>query len=750
MELRNSRVTQIALGIIAFLLIVFAVIVLDAYRQVRKIGVGSIWHIPSKIYSMPLTISCGDDISRIGLEQRLQRLRYRAVPEVRFPGEYSPEKDTMTIFLHGFSSPEGESNPTLVELRTEKGIVHEISEPGKGSRLEPVQLEPELLAEVFDETFEDRTIVSLDQCPADLHDAIIVTEDRRFYEHGGIDFRSVLRALLINLRQGEIVEGGSTITQQVVKNLFLTSERSIVRKARETLMAVLMEKVYSKQEIFSMYINEVYMGRWGHAGIHGMGRASRLFFDKDISDLDLAESALLAGIIRAPNRYSPYSNPNRAILRRNTVLELMLREDVITDAEFEHAQHTSIDVVPLEPVSRQAPFFIDHVITSLSDDYPVDLLSRGGYRIFTTLDAHMQLTSEELMHHVLSSYPEDIEGAVVILDPEIGEIRAMVGGKSYARSQFNRATQIQRHIGSLIKPVVYYSALRRGFTLSTLVEDSPVRLTLDDGTLWSPANYDDMSHGTVTLFEALVNSYNRATVRVGLDVGLENVISDLRSILPGCAPDPHPSILLGALACSPLDVANLYSAFATGGFRIPSSSVRGIMNENGTELIHHPRRDRRLILDPSSVYLVDAALREVVISGTARDAQMYGMPEGICGKTGTTNEMRDSWFVGFSPDMTVVVWLGDDSFRPIGYSGATGAMPIASMILKRLCDPVHWEIPEDIVLCRIDPINGKRAGVWTKNSLELPFIRGTEPLQVSQEGVPGLIRFFKSLFGKKE
>ncbi|HDP25233.1 MAG TPA: PBP1A family penicillin-binding protein [Deltaproteobacteria bacterium] len=732
---------------IAVLVILFMV-TLDAYRQVRKIGTGSIWNIPSKIYSMPLAITPGSDLLRTGFEQRLQRLRYRSVSEVRSPGEYGTNGDAIAVFLRGFDHPGGRAEPALREIHTARGIVEEIRNPLDGSLLESVVLEPELLAEIFDERFEDRVIISLDECPTSLLDAIIVTEDRRFYDHRGIDFRSILRAFLINLRQGHVVEGGSTITQQLVKNLFLTTEKSLLRKARESMFAVLMEMVYTKQEILTLYLNEIYMGRRGHAGIHGIGRSSRLFFDKEVPDLDLAEAALLAGIIRAPNRYSPYTSPHRAMMRRNTVLELMFREGYITSSEFAQAQLLPIEVVELEPLYRQAPYFIDHVMASLGDEFPAELLSRGGYRIFTTLDAHMQHTCEGVLQHVLSSLPHHIDGAVVVLDPETGGIRALVGGKNYAKSQFNRATQIQRHIGSLIKPVIYYTALRRGSTLSRLVDDSPLSVKLDDGSYWRPVNYDGSSHGRVILFEALVKSYNIATVRLGLEVGLDNVITEIQGILPECSPAPHPSILLGAVSCSPLDMARLYSTFANGGFRTESSGVLAVTNEHGTILASQASPKRQRVLDPVTLYLVNTALQEVVISGTAKDARMYGMPEGICGKTGTTNDKRDSWFAGFSPGMTVVVWLGDDLFQPIGYSGATGAMPVASMILHQLAHPFSREAPKELVLCRIDPANGKRAGLWTKHTVELPFIRGTEPLEVSEEGAPALLRFFKSILKK--
>jgi penicillin-binding protein 1B len=737
-------IKEIGICLVLGIVLVGMVAALDAYREIRKIGVGSIWHVPSRIYSRECPIVPGMDIERMGLKGRLDRLRYRSVLNVTSPGEYAWDSQGLTIFLHPFEYVGRKTQARLVRLIITENRVEEIISIDSAQYIDSAVLEPECVTEIFDERFEDRTIITLEDCPGYLIDALIVTEDRRFYKHWGIDVRSLTRAALANLRKGGIVEGGSTITQQLIKNLFLTHKRTYGRKFKEMWMAFIMEAVYSKEEILGMYINEIYMGRRGYTGIYGLGRATRLLFDKDIADIDLTEAALLAGIIRAPNRYSPYSYPGRALARRNTVLELMSEEAKISPGLFEQARSTPVKVIPIEPKLKHAPYFIDHILSLIQDQYPASGLAKGGYRIFTTLDMHMQETAQTLLQHSLKSR-DDIEGAVVINDPATGNILAMVGGKSYASSQFNRAIQIKRHIGSLIKPVVYYTALRRGYTLSSFVDDSPVTIELGDSTQWEPENFDGQSHGTIMLKDALANSYNQATVRTGMEIGIDSIADEIRGVLPGLAVQANPSLLLGALDCSPLEVATLYSAFANGGYKTRPGCIDAIVNENGTNLwqsIYHPGQK---VFDPAIIYILDTALMEVVTSGTARTSKMYGMPAGVCGKTGTTNDMRDSWFVGFTTDIVVTVWLGNDEFRPIGLTGAKGAMPIASMILARLARQETWTPPTDIVFRSIDPVNGKLAGRWCKKPLKLPYIQGTQPIDVSDIGVPKVLKFFKSI-----
>ncbi|MCD6569966.1 MAG: PBP1A family penicillin-binding protein [Deltaproteobacteria bacterium] len=751
MKNRSISRKKVLIWLFGTLFLLLIVASLDAFWEIRQISTGLIWHIPTKIYSDVTWIRDNTDIERIGLASRLKRLRYRLVEDVKSPGEYSKSNDEITMYLRPFGYPDNKFNGLMIKIEVRDGKVKDIIRVDTDEAIKEIALEPEIIAEVFGESHEDRLIISLDECPIDLINAIICTEDKRFFEHFGIDIFSIIRAIFVNIEHGGIVEGGSTITQQLIKNMFLTSKRSILRKMKEAWMAFIMEMIYTKKDILEMYINEIYMGQSGHVSIHGMARAARLYFDKDISKITLDEAALLAGIIRAPNYYSPYTYPNRAIARRDTVLELMLREDKITKEVYDRATKTPLSVIPQNTQKKQAPYFIDYLLACIEDQYSKRCLTKGGYHIFTTIDTHMQSVAEDVLAHNLKSLSRgkrpDIEGAIVICDPKTGEIKAMVGGHNYAETQFNRAIQMKRQIGSLIKPIIYYTALRRGYTLSTFIQDSPITVDPGSGKRWSPTNFDGLSHGSIMLIDALAHSYNMATVRLGMDIGIDNICAEIENVLPDCKIDRNPAMLLGTIELSPLDIAMFYSTFANMGFTSSPSAIKAITTENGTIIYKGDHKEEgHQILDPSIVFLVNTALNRVVTSGTAKHSIMYGMPKGVCGKTGTTDDLRDSWFVGFTPDIVVVVWLGNDKFQPIGLTGATGAMPVASMILRAVEKSKEWARPNDVIFCKIDPSNGKLASLLSFNAESLPYIRGTQPTEVSIENIPRIFKFFRSLF----
>jgi penicillin-binding protein 1B len=359
---------------------------------------------------------------------------------------------------------------------------------------------------------------------------------------------------------------------------------------------------------------------------------------------------------------------------------------------------------------------------------------------------NVQRVLEGSMESGMKGLRGNIQGAAVVLHPVSGEIRAMTGGRDYRTSQFNRAVSIRRNIGSLIKPVVYSCALKNGYTLASILDDGPLSVRLDDRTDWSPVNFDGKSHGSVLLVDALAQSYNLATVRLGLAVGLDRVIPEVRAVLPRTALPKNPSLLLGAVNCSPLDVAGMYAVFASGGLKAEPRCLEALVDANGAALFRAGPGNPRRVLDPGPVFLLNTALQEAVRRGTARSARSLGVPDGVCGKTGTTNDYKDSWFAGYTRDMVVVAWIGDDAFRATGLSGAAGALPVASRVMARLASPGAWEAPEGITFCAVDPVNGKRATRWTAEAVTLPFLSGTVPEQVSEEGMPGLWKVLRNLF----
>lgn len=732
-----------------------------AYKDIQKLGRGPLWHIPSRFYTSPTPIAVGTNIDRIGLSARLKRLRYRAVKNVRAPGDYRRTEDSLILFLHAFDYPGESFKSRKVKLGLDGSVVKNVLAIQPESALDGIRLEPENFAEIFDQGYEDRTVVTLKQCPQVLIDAIVATEDRRFFKNWGIDLRSIFRAGVVNLRSGRIVEGGSTITQQLVKNLFLTSERTFSRKLRETWMSLVMGVMFSKTEILEMYINEIYLGQWGNAGVYGFGRAAKVYFEKDLRDLTLPEAALLAGIIRAPNIYSPYKHPHEALERRNTVVKLMLSQGYIKKNAYQKAIKASLGVAPYVPHMRHAPYFVDYILGTIDDEYPVGELSRGGYRIFTTLDMNAQLAAEELLAQGVRNLGDrgvPLEGAVVVMNPQSGALMAMVGGKDYGTSQFNRAVQMHRQIGSLVKPFVYYTALKNGYVLSSFVDDGPLVLNGQDDKSWSPANYDNQNHGQVMLADALINSYNIATVRLGLNVGLSRIAAEIRGALPDTKLKEHPALLLGAMESSPLNVARMYAPFANMGKRVAPLALTAIAKDAVVLLRNEPQAPVG-IMATDTIYLVDACLQDVMRFGTGRLASEYGLRDGICGKTGTTNDMRDSWFVGFTQDLVTVAWVGNDTYKPVNLSGATGAMPIACRIMTSLKSNPTLTPPSNIVFSDIDPLNGKIAGLLI-DKRTLPYIKGSEPSEVSdrlpnvlpgltddlKEGADKVVGWFKSLF----
>lgn len=736
----------VGISVIAGLL-VLAVLTLNAYREMRKLETGTMWHLPTRVYSSPFEIFPGMDISRSGLMERLERLRYQRVGEVVEPGQYSLAKGTLTVYLHPFRYPEGEAQAAMARLETDGKRIGRIRSGLSGQSLSAIRLEPEIIATIFDAGFEDREIISLKDCPPYLIDALLCVEDRRFYRHSGVDLRAMVRALLADVFHSRILEGGSTITQQLVKNLFLTHERTLSRKIREIWLALIMEAAFTKDEILAMYLNEIYLGRSGHAGIHGFGRASRVFFDKDVSALELHEAALIVGLIRSPNRHSPYTHPGAALDRRNTVLALMMEQDRLSSQLYRATVREPLGVVPFSPVMRRAPYFTDHVLSTVRSLFPQEeILARGGLGIFTTLDVHAQLVTEDAVSRELAVRPENVQAACVVIRPTDGAILAMVGGREYRSSQYNRAVSLKRNIGSLIKPVVYCAALKNGYTLSSMVDDSPLTVQLKGMAPWSPENYDSVSHGEVMLIDALVNSYNQATVRLGLALGLHRVEAMARAVLPGVRIPGEPSLLLGAAACSPLDVAVMYAVFANGGTRPSAWCLDAVLDDHGAVIYKGGPGPVQRVVDEGACFLVDTALQEVLRRGTARGAAGYGVPYGVCGKTGTTNDRRDSWFAAYTPDLVAVAWMGDDTYRTTGLTGATGALPVACRVMARLAAPVKRDAPPGVTFCEIDPANGRRATMWTASPVTLPFLAGTEPAEASREGLPGVWDALKSLW----
>ena len=701
------------------------------YQDAQSIGQPRPTTTPTRIFASPTLIRPGDSLAHLELLARLERLKYREVARLEHPGEFRRTGRGLEIYLRPFVGLDGKQAATLVELRLTGGMIAVIRDLRSHRVLDKIVLEPELLSSIYGSNPEEFIRVGLSQCPTELIGAVIAVEDHRFYKHHGIDFIGILRAACVNLRAGGVREGASTLTQQLVKNRLLTSERTFKRKFREAATALMLETIYPKGKILEFYFNEIYLGQCGPAGIYGFGQAARYFFDKEPWQLELNETALLAGLIRAPNYYSPYRHPQRAIERRNVVLKLMLDQKLVDRARYDAAVKMPLKLAPQRSNALMAPYFVDFVMEDLANRYSLESLGQGGYRVFTTLDTAVQIKAERQLKRQLAALGRpNLDGALVVLDTASGEIRAMVGGRDYGFNQYNRAVKLRRNIGSLVKPFIYSEALTRTWHLSDKISDEPLSLAAKDGT-WTPRNYDGRSHGDVMLIDALANSYNQATVRLGHEVGEAAVRARIRQLAPQAAIGDGPAVLLGAVASSPLEMAAAYEAFATGGTRTRPSWLKAVTDSRGAVVEKPAKPAAARMLEAGRVYLINLALERAVTSGTAHAAPAYGLPTGACGKTGTTDDFRESWFVGYTPRTVCCVWLGNDDFSPCGLNGAQGAMPVAAGLLGELGSVKRRPVPSVIVYREIDPHDGKLARSFNPDKISMPFVRGTEPQEYS-------------------
>ena len=619
-----------------------------------------------------------------------------------------------------------------------------------------VRLEPVEIGGFYPDNNEDRIIVSHDQLPEMLINTLIAVEDQDYYQHHGIDVGAILRAAWVNIRSGKIEQGGSTLTQQLVKNFYLTDERTLTRKAREAVMAVMLDFHYDKDEIIEAYANEIYLGQDGSRAIHGFGLASRHYYGMPLEQLDLAQVALLVALVRGPSWYDPVRQPERALKRRNLVLDIIADQGIITPAEAETAKLADLGLDPEKTaISRTYPAFMSLVKQQLQRDYRDEDLKSEGLRIFTTLDPWAQDQAERAVSERLDKLetghglpPGELQAAAVMATRDGGEVLAVVGGRQSRFAGFNRALEAVRPVGSLIKPAVYLTALTQPerYTLVSLLNDEAIELDTPQGT-WAPKNYDGKVHGPVPLHEALASSYNLATISLGQSLGTQ-AVTDTINKLGIERPVPQvPAMFIGAMSMTPIEVAQMYQTLAAGGFHTPLRAIREVQAANGTPLNRYPLEVRQAI-DDAPVYLLNRNLQEVVSNGTGRTLVNY-LPTNLnlAGKTGTSNESRDSWFAGFGGDKVAVVWLGRDDNRPAGLSGATGALQVWGDMLKRSgIEALEFSQPENVELQWVDAITGELTGPGCKNAIQFPFMSGSAPTEKSSCIDNPLRRIFRDIF----
>lgn len=712
---------------------------------------GKRWRLPSKIFSDSFSVYTGGPFQGSHIQDRLRRLGYQASKQgAPRQGEYRTGQGFAEIALRDFLYPTGPFEGFPVRIETEKGTVRRIwdlREPKK--EIYAVDLEPELITGLFEQVWEERRLVKLADVPEHTVRAVIAVEDHRFYEHFGLDLPSIARALVANLGAGRIVQGGSTLTQQLVKNFYLTPARSLSRKAKEALMAILLEARYSKEQILEAYLNEVYFGQKGSQGIYGVGEAAEFYFGKALRKLTLSESALLAGLIRAPNLYAPHKDKSRIHKRRDEVLRRMKTRGMISEDEYREATAAPVEVRAFLPERNDAPYFVDYLVKELKKEYSLDILTSEGLRIFTTLDVQMQNeaaksvksgverleTANPSLRPSGSGGPgQALQACLVAIEPQTGFIRAMVGGRDYKASQFNRVTQARRQPGSLFKPIVYAVALegdvqRPAFTAASMLRDEPIHVRYE-GRSWKPSNFDDRFFGQVTLRTALENSLNCATVWMSRHIDLGKIIRTARSLGVTSPIDPEPSLVLGAFEVVPLEMASAYAAFANHGVLARPRAVKKVLDKDGGLLERRPMEVEQAV-SPEIAYLVTSLLKGVCERGTARSvAGKIGLP--AAGKTGTSNDSRDAWFAGYTPRLASLVWVGFDKPAGIGKPGSQAALPIWIDFVQGISD---WLVAEDfvapsgVVFREIDRLSGLLATKACTDTIEEAFLAGTEPTE---------------------
>ena len=736
----------------------FAGYLLHLDMKIRARFEGRQWSLPAHVLAAPVELYEGRVLSPEAFAAHLERLGYRFVRTVRRPGEAARNGRRFELHTRGFAFWDGKEPARRLRVRFDARRIAKLTTPD-GTPVALVRLEPEPIASLYPGRNEDRELVRLEEVPPLLIKALIAVEDRSFLRHHGISPRGILRALVANLRAGGVVQGGSTLTQQLVKNLFLDRGRRLTRKLNEALMAVLLELHYDKRRILETYVNEVYLGQDGARAIHGFALASRFYFDRPLDELRPEQVALLVGMIRGPAYYNPFRHPDRARARRDQVLDILQAQGILTPVEAARARSRPLGVVRQRHRPANAwPAFLDVVRRQLLRDYRKEDLEHAGLRIFTTLDPLRQAELARRLPARLRrlerqrGLPEgSLQAAVIVTGAQNGEILALAGDRSVKGAGFNRALSARRQVGSLLKPFVYLEALARPerFTLATLLDDRPIEVRGREGKPWRPHNYDHRFRGRVLLHDALVQSLNVPTVRLGLAVGVQAVVRRLRESGLEVEISPWPSLFLGAINLTPMEMAGLYQTLANGGFRTPLRAIRAVTEADGTPLQRYPLEVRQVI-EPRLYALIDQALRDVMTEGTARAVhEHFPGVAGLAGKTGTTDELRDSWFAGYDAQALTLVWLGRDDNRPAGLTGAGGALRVW-IDLARVwgLSPRPERLPEGVVRHRIDRRTGLLAGPGCEDAIDLPFIEGSAPhARAPCSGRVSATRWLRDLFG---
>ena len=694
--------------------------------KVRDKFEGQRWQVPVQVFGAIEKYTVGSKLTLTNLRASLSANRYKKVTHVERPGEFALSKSRAIIYRRAFDFGAGVEAPVKLTIDVTNGKIKALYLDDE--KVAQLRLEPLLLDRILPESKEDRVLVSLQAVPTKLLDTLLLIEDRNFYFHYGVSPIGILRALYQNLIAGRTVQGGSTLTQQLVKNMFLTRDKTLWRKANEAIMALILEYRYSKDQLLEAYINEVYLGQHYANGIYGFGLAAEFYFGKSIQSLNAEQMAMIIGQVKGPSYYDPWRFPERTIKRRDLVLRLMYQKEILSQQEFEYAVESPLSIRKKRRVKQQKfPAYLQLVKAELSRHLS-EYQQQSGVRVFTGFSINHQLALQATINEKLTTLAqesaEQLQVAMVVSDFKSGEIRALVGGKEAGYAGFNRALHAKRPIGSLIKPAVFLAALERyqRFNLATLIEDKEITLSSEDGQAWRPKNYDGKYRGKVHLVDALVSSLNIPTVNLGMQLGLDNVAQAIH--LLGYQEDivTRPSMLLGALNMSPMEINQLYIPIANNGKGEKSHAIDRIVSARGETLWQFEALDQQVI-STQAAYLLDFSLNRVTTSGTARSLTWRLKDKVVAGKTGTTNDLRDSWFVGYDNQLLVTTWIGRDDNKPTKLTGSSGALVLfADFMTKTGAISRQANIPASVELVRFDNKNGRPVTQACDNSQLLPAV----------------------------
>jgi penicillin-binding protein 1B len=697
---------------------------------------------PSRLYARPFRLYVGQRLTSEALAKRLVELHYEtAVDGELEPGRFRAAAEQVAVYRRRFPSATSDRGGDLVVVDFDRNQVIGMVRAEKPVR--EAWLDPPLLATYYGENLLERRPTPLSEIAPGTVRAVLAAEDASFFEHPGISFTGILRAVWVNLRGSGVMQGGSTLTQQLVKNIYLTSERTMSRKLREALLSVMLEWRYSKEQILEAYLNQIFWGRSGSANLIGIGAASAAYCGKEPQELSLAESALLGAMIRAPGAYHPVDDATAARERRDFILERLVALRWTDRAAADAAKKEPLPM-PVAPLSRRrAPYFADAVVAEAKRRFGVDDLADGGFSLLSTLDVDDQEQAEKAVREGLEELTgkservrkkeAPLQAALVSLEPATGAIRAWVGGKDYRVSQFDRAGSARRQAGSAFKPVVYATAFEQGVaTPATLLEDAPLTLEAG-GKIWTPMNDDDEYHGWVTARTAVEQSYNLPTIRLALATGLSKIVDAAKLLGIAAGLKPVPSVAIGAFEVAPVELVTAYAAFANGGVRPAAKMLDAVLAVDGSPLASTDAMAAKPALSPQTAFLVTTLLQGVVDYGTGRSVRGLGLRDPVAGKTGTSNSRRDNWFVGYGPERATVVWVGFDDDSPTPFSGSKAALPVWTKFMLAVRPAAGYSRfvpPSGIRVVLIDPVTGELATERCPEVLSEAFPAARVPLVV--------------------